>query len=48
MSPPFRLTAPLTFRQWADAVDSGRMPVIRAILRDTADVIWTFMQRGNR
>jgi hypothetical protein len=43
---PPRLTARLTFRQWADAVDSGRMPVIRALLRDSADLVWTVMQRG--
>jgi hypothetical protein len=48
MSPPFRLSAPLTFRQWADAVDGGRMPVIRALLRDAGDLIWTVMQRGSR
>lgn len=47
-TPPFRLTARLTFRQWADAVDSGRMPVIRALLRDSADLVWTVMQRGSR
>ena len=48
MSPPFTLSARLSFRQWADAVDGGRMPVIRALLRDTADLVWTVMQRGSR
>lgn len=44
--PGFTLVARLSFRQWADAVDAGRMPVIRALLRETALDISTFMEHG--